>query len=71
MVESTRGMVTKINADDAAPSLRERPEVSKSLSLFENGKRVWFSRHRKVGLVIRDNLKEHARIRPALVKLSS
>ncbi len=50
--------------------LGERAEVAESLGLFENAERVRLTWYREIRLVVRDDLKEHTRVRTTLVKLS-
>ena len=62
--------IERIDTDHSSTAFGESAEVTEGLGLFEYAEGVVFTRNRKVGLVVGDDLKEHARVRTTFVKLS-
>jgi hypothetical protein len=60
-------VVTEIDPKDAPAAPRECAKIPERLGLFQNAERVRLSGNRKVGHIIRDDLKEHSRVRTTLV----
>src|ERR1043165_2556941 len=69
-VQTFKGVVAEVDTDHAAAALGERAEIAERLRLLEDAEREFLAGDREIRRVIRDDLKEHARVRTAFVKLS-
>ena len=68
--QAGKSIVAEVDPDYASSAFGERAEVAEGLGLFQDAKRVWFAGNGKICFVIRDDLKEHSRVRTTFVKLS-